>query len=95
MAGLRGDVQQLTLLADLGSLAVDPEFTGRGIASQLVQWGIDRSEKDRVPVYLESSAAAKGVYTRLGFEAIKELPTPEDGGRPHMAMLRKPRAVSG
>lgn len=75
---------------DLGSLAVDPEFAGRGIASQLVQWGIDTSESDGKTIYLESTVAAKKLYTRLGFETIKEMPMVEDGGRPHTAMVRRP-----
>jgi ribosomal protein S18 acetylase RimI-like enzyme len=58
---------------DLGSLAVDPNFAGRGIGSQLVQWGIDRAIEDNVPAFLESTPAALGLYKRLGFGVVKEL----------------------
>jgi len=73
----------------LGSLAVDPDFTGRGIASKLVQWGIDKAEQDNVVAFLESSPAAVGVYARLGFVDIKRLP-PHENGHVFTVMVREP-----
>lgn len=55
------------------SLAVDPEFKGKGIASKLVEWGTDKADADGLPAYLESSPAAAGVYERLGFKVQKRL----------------------
>jgi ribosomal protein S18 acetylase RimI-like enzyme len=66
-------VHRLTCI-DLGSLAVDPDFSGRGIATQLVQWGINKAEEDNVPAFLEASPAALGLYKRLGFVVVREAP---------------------
>jgi len=57
----------------LASLAVDPEFKGKGIASKLVQWGVDKAEEAGLPAYLESSPAAVGVYRRVGFKELRKL----------------------
>jgi predicted N-acetyltransferase YhbS len=54
-------------------LAVDPGFKGKGIASSLVQWGIDKAEEVGLPAYLESSPAAVGLYTRLGFKELRKI----------------------
>ncbi|KAF2464817.1 acyl-CoA N-acyltransferase [Lindgomyces ingoldianus] len=57
----------------LMSLAVDPEFAGRGIASSLVKWGLAKADRDGLPAYLESTPAAVGMYKRLGFEELRGL----------------------
>lgn len=74
---------------DLGSLAVDPVFKGKGIASNLVQWGIDKAEEAGLPAYLESSPAAVGVYRRLGFKELRKLNLlKNDDSHPLTVMLR-------
>jgi predicted N-acetyltransferase YhbS len=57
----------------LASLAVDPDFKGKGIASKLVKWGIGKAEEAGMPAYLESSPAAVAVYRRLGFKELRKL----------------------
>jgi len=57
----------------LASLAVDPDFKGKGIASKLVKWGISKAEEVGLPAYLESSPAAVGLYRRLGFKELRKL----------------------
>jgi predicted N-acetyltransferase YhbS len=64
---------------DLGSLAVDPDFAGQGIATQLAQWGVARAEKDKVPAYLEASPAALRLYKRVGFAVVRDLDLLENG----------------
>jgi predicted N-acetyltransferase YhbS len=58
---------------DLASLAVDPDFKGRGIASRLVKWGTDQADRDGLPTYVESTPAAVETYKRCGFREQKKL----------------------
>jgi len=75
----------------LGSLAVDPDFAGRGIATQLVQWGIDKAEEDNIPAFLESTPAAVSLYKRLGFAVVRDLPL--DNGHVLTIMVRDSRKM--
>ncbi|KAF2422400.1 hypothetical protein EJ08DRAFT_653181 [Tothia fuscella] len=79
----------------LASLAVDPAFKGRSIASNLVKWGLDQADKDQVPAYLESTPAAVGVYERLGFESVKKVRVLK-GNEDHIlaVMIRKPKVTT-
>ncbi|KAF1992033.1 hypothetical protein K402DRAFT_388607 [Aulographum hederae CBS 113979] len=76
---------------NLASLAVDPDFNGRRIASNLVKWGLDQADEDQLPAYLESTPAAVGVYKRSGFKALKKLKVIKDN-ETHLltVMIRKP-----
>jgi predicted N-acetyltransferase YhbS len=53
---------------DLAVLATDPEYEHQGAASMLLQWGIDRCIRQRVPAYLESTVEAAPLYERHGFK---------------------------
>ena len=48
-------------------VGTDPKYQGRGAATMLTKWGLERAERDRVPVYLESTLNAVSLYERLGF----------------------------
>lgn len=52
---------------------MDPDFKGKGIASKLVKWGLSKADDAGLPAYLESSPAAVGVYTRMGFKELGKL----------------------
>ncbi|TVY27417.1 hypothetical protein LHYA1_G004184 [Lachnellula hyalina] len=43
---------------------------GKGAASMLIQWGVDRARKDGVPAYLEAGALAIPLYAKHGFRQI-------------------------
>ncbi|OAA65555.1 Acyl-CoA N-acyltransferase [Niveomyces insectorum RCEF 264] len=78
----------------LASLAVDPDYKGKGIASKLVQWGVRKAEEAGLPAYLESSPAAVGVYRRQGFKELGKLSIiKNDESHFVMAMLRTPGSV--
>lgn len=46
---------------------------GRGAAGMLIRWGIEQSERDGVPAYLEAGSAGKPVYEKYGFEQVGNL----------------------
>ena len=80
----------MKLRPDLRSLAVDPDFGGRGIASTLVRKGIDQAQKANLPAYTESTPAAVGVYANQGFKELGRKEGFEDGSYYWTVMLRMP-----
>ncbi|RDL42058.1 Amidase signature enzyme [Venustampulla echinocandica] len=51
-------------------IGTDPAFQGRGAASLLTEWGLSRSKRDNIPIYLESTTTALPLYRKLGFVAL-------------------------
>ncbi|KAF4635966.1 hypothetical protein G7Y89_g2126 [Cudoniella acicularis] len=60
-------------------LGTDPLFQGRGAATLLIKWGIEKAKQDKLPIYLESTIAAASLYRRLGFIAVDGLCMPLPG----------------
>ncbi|KAF2743625.1 acyl-CoA N-acyltransferase [Sporormia fimetaria CBS 119925] len=58
----------------LAPLFTFPEFQGKGVASLLLRWAIEKADAtDPVtPLYLESSLAGYPIYKRFGFVPIKD-----------------------
>ncbi|KAL4891457.1 acyl-CoA N-acyltransferase [Aspergillus ambiguus] len=54
------------------TVAVHPEYQGRGVGKKLMQWGLDVAEQLKVPIYLESTHEGRPLYERLGFTTLKE-----------------------
>lgn len=54
----------------LCTLAVDPAFQRRGHGSLLVQWGVERAQREGVAVGVESSPVKAGFYKKLGFREV-------------------------
>ncbi|TVY48764.1 hypothetical protein LOCC1_G001655 [Lachnellula occidentalis] len=46
---------------------------GKGAASMLIDWGVDRAREDGVPAYLEAGAMAIPLYAKHGFQQIGDL----------------------
>ena len=62
----------------LMALGVDPEFHGRGFGSELVRAGIERADRDRVAIYLETETDENvGFYERLGFDVLETAVNPD------------------
>ncbi len=76
----------------LAILAVHPDRQRQGIGSFLITPTLERADRDRLPVYLETTKEANlAYYRRFGFEVLQELTVP--GGGPQVwTMLRPPRA---
>lgn len=64
--------QKSVMILDL--CAMDPEFQRRGIASKLVEWGLEEARRlGDVEAITEASRMGRSVYKRLGFQEIGEI----------------------
>ncbi|KAF8849122.1 acyl-CoA N-acyltransferase [Acephala macrosclerotiorum] len=79
---------------ELLELATHPSYQRRGIGSQLVNYGLEKAERDGKKVYL--SAAPKGVpvYAKLGFGEVGRLEFAlgkwgGEGVHVHVAMIKE------
>ena len=71
-------------------MGVDPCHQGQGHGSWLLEHGLARSDRDRLPAYLDATTPRnRALYERHGFQVVGEV---RGGGSPPMwAMLRPPR----
>lgn len=58
------------MITVLDYLAVHPSNKGRGIATALVQRGIEQAERMGLPIFIHAWKSARGLYLRLGFEEV-------------------------
>lgn len=56
---------------DLDILGTHPKHHGRGIASQLLKWGLERADRDGLEVFLSASPAGKPIYEKKGFRVVE------------------------
>jgi hypothetical protein len=45
---------------------------GRGAAGMLIKWGIEQSEREGTPAYLEAGVQGKPIYEKYGFRQVGE-----------------------
>ena len=57
---------------DLASLAVDPDYQRKGLASMLMNEGLAQADEEGLPTYLESTPEGALLYPKFGFETVKE-----------------------
>jgi allophanate hydrolase len=71
-----------SLLSGLTFVGTIPNCQGRGAGTLLLQWGLSRAEKERLPVYLESTLSASSLYRKHGFVVMDglALPLPSNTG---------------
>ncbi|KAF2089723.1 acyl-CoA N-acyltransferase [Saccharata proteae CBS 121410] len=83
----------------LAGLATSPLFQRKGIGAQMLQWGIDQSERDGLPIYLEATPAGEPLYRKMGFETVAIIDCayflPKGVSYVVHVMLRKPRGEKG
>jgi len=71
-------------------LGVEPGRQGQGVGSALIEPGLARADRDRLPCYLETAKEINVTfYKRHGFEVLQEVPIGGDGP-PMWTMLREP-----
>jgi GNAT superfamily N-acetyltransferase len=75
----------------LSALGVEPERQGEGVGTALMQPVLERTDRERLPAYLEAATARSVLlYERHGFGVVEELTLP--GTDVHgWLMLRQPR----
>lgn len=61
----------LMLMLDLDMLGTRPDYHGRGLGSMLLQWGLDRADRDGLEVYLSASPAGRPLYEKRGFQVVE------------------------
>lgn len=58
----------------LGWIAVDPMWRGKGLGGALLKHTLEISDRNHLPIYLESTNAANlSIYKRHGFELLAEV----------------------
>lgn len=57
----------------LEMVATLPSWQGKGAASQLLRWGLARSDEEGTETYLEASPEGKPIYEHFGFEEVERL----------------------
>ncbi|MGJ0629753.1 GNAT family N-acetyltransferase [Xenorhabdus bovienii] len=73
----------------LGVVAVDPNFQGKGLGRAVIEPGLERAEREGLPVFLETSDDKNvKIYERLGFEVTAAYPLPF-GGPMTYAMIKR------
>ena len=79
----KASVQHLLCLLshwiDLHRIAIHPDYQRRGIASQLLQWGLDRADSEKLVSYLNARSQARRLYEKGGFTVVERVPMPVPG----------------
>lgn len=77
----------------LRSLATHPEYQGRGAAGLMLDWGLDKADREGLAVYLDATQQARPLYERRGFNVVRVIewdrePWGGQGHDCHSCMLR-------
>jgi ribosomal protein S18 acetylase RimI-like enzyme len=56
----------------LTSLATDPAYQGRGAGKMLLNWGIERADREGREFFLIGNAQIKGLYEKVGFVVVRK-----------------------
>ncbi|KAH7165779.1 acyl-CoA N-acyltransferase [Dactylonectria macrodidyma] len=51
-------------------IGVRKEWMGKGAASPLMRWGVDRADEDGLPCFLEATPNGRGMYEKYGFRVV-------------------------
>ncbi|KAL7816028.1 acyl-CoA N-acyltransferase [Trichoderma aethiopicum] len=52
-------------------LAVKPEYQGKGAASLMLRYGVDKADEDKVECFLDASPKGQPIYERYGFRVVQ------------------------
>ncbi|KAJ5527165.1 acetyltransferase [Penicillium frequentans] len=54
----------------LQALAVNPDDQRQGVGSQLVKWGVERADEERIACWCHASPAGNQLYLKSGFQEL-------------------------
>lgn len=56
----------------LTALAADVAYQGRGAGKALLEWGIQRADREGRECFLVANVNSRGLYEKMGFVVVKE-----------------------
>jgi GNAT superfamily N-acetyltransferase len=78
---------QPTEKCHLQFLGVSPRFQRRGIGRKLLEWGCEKADHERIPIYLEATAFGRPLYESVGFTILEWMAL--DDGHISQAVMRR------
>lgn len=75
-------------------LATHPDFQGRGIAAELVRWGVQQADEEKIGASVTSSFGNESFYAKFGFVEVGRAnvgPLEENKIKGGAVMFRKAR----
>ncbi|KAI9712441.1 MAG: hypothetical protein M1820_001654 [Bogoriella megaspora] len=85
----------------LAVLVTHPEGQRRGAGGMLLDWGIERAERDGLECYLEASKMGRPLYEKFGWEGVRDQRydvsrwAGKEAEHRSTCMVRKPRGGRG
>ena len=77
----------------LDMMGVRRTAQGKGLAKQMVDWGVERSDRDGVPCYVDAAGQSMSYYRRFGFEIQEKMRFVSPQGDVDVYfMVREPKA---
>lgn len=73
----------------LDMMGVRKEYMGRGAATQMVNWGLDKAKKDGVVAFVESTGQSKTFYEKFGFQTIDNMAVDTPQGKAEVFFMTK------
>lgn len=58
------------MTVDIRHVMIDPKYQRKGIGQKLLATVLEKSDTEKIPTFLVSSAEAHGLYKKLGFSDI-------------------------
>jgi WD repeat-containing protein 48 len=82
----------------LNQLGTHPDHQGRGAASLMLNWGLNKADKEGLVTYLVATVPGRPVYEKRGFELVSALewdrvPWGGEGKDWHGFMVRQPQTA--
>lgn len=51
-------------------LAMGPEWQRMGVGKRLLEWGLEKADREEVEAWIEASPAGKGLYEKMGWKEV-------------------------